>query len=74
MNMTSHEENLCRNLAAFQLKIDPVVPDGDCLFARILLQLAKYHSQFPDETCRFQNYIRNIGLADPMEGNILQLR
>ena len=70
--MTSHEENLCRNLAAFRLKI--VVPDGDCLFATILLQLAKYHSQFPDETCRFQNYIRNIGLADPMEGNILQLR
>ena len=36
MNMTSHEENLCRNLAPFRLKIDPVVPDGDCLFARIL--------------------------------------
>ena len=72
--MTSHEENLCRNLAAFQIKIDQVAPYGDSLFARILLQLAKYHSQFPDETCRFQNYIRNIGLADSMKGNILQLR
>ena len=45
--MTSHGENLPRNLAIFQLKIDPVAPDGDCLF---------------------------IGLADSMEGNILQLR
>ena len=72
--MTSHGENLPRNLAAFQLKIDPVAPDGDFLFARILLQLAKHYSQFPDEACRVQNYIRTIGLADSMEGNILQLR
>ena len=28
MNITSHGENLCRNLAPFQLKIDPVVLDG----------------------------------------------
>ena len=74
MNMASHGENLDRNLAAFQLKIDPVAPDGDCLFASILLQLAKHHSQFPEEACRVQNYIRTIVLTDSMEGNILQLR
>ena len=27
MNMASHGENLRRNLAAFQLKKEPVVPD-----------------------------------------------
>ena len=74
MNITSHGENLRRNLAAFQLKIDPVAPDGDCLFASILLQLAKHHSQFPDEACRVQNHIRTIGLTDSLEGNMLQLR
>ena len=74
MSITSHGENLCRTLAAFQLKIDPVIPDGDCLFASILLQLAKHHSQFPDEACRVQNHIRTIGLADSIEGNIFKLR
>ena len=72
MNMTSHGENLRCNPAACQLKIDPAVTDGDCLFASILLQLAKHHSQFPDEACRVQNRIRTIRLADSMEGNILQ--
>ena len=72
--MTSHGENLRRNLAAFQLKIDPVAPDGDCLFASILLRLAKHHSQFPDEACRVQNHIGAIGLADSIEGKILQGR
>ena len=74
INMTSHGENLRRNLAAFQLKIDPVAPDGDCLFASILLRLAKHHSQFPDEACRVQNHIGTIGLADSIEGKILQGR
>ena len=72
--MASHGENLRRNLVAFQLKIDPVTPDGDCLFASILLKLERYHSQFPDEACRIQNHIKTIGLVDSMEGNILQLK
>lgn len=42
INVTSHEESFCHNIVAFQVKRDQVVPDGDCLFARILLQLAKY--------------------------------
>ena len=74
LNINSHEENLCRNLAAFQLKIDPVAPDEDCLSASILLQLAKHYSQFPNEACRVQNHFHTIGLADSMEGNILKLR
>ena len=74
MNMTGHRKNLCRNLAAFQLKVDPVAPDGNCLFASILLQLAKHHSKFPDEACRVQNHIRTIALADSMEWSILQSR
>ena len=44
MNMSSHKENICRNLAFFQLKINSIVPDGDFLLASILLQLAKNHS------------------------------
>ena len=72
--MASLGENLPCNLATLQLKIDPVAPDRDCLFARILLQLAKHYSQFPDEACTVQNHILTIGLADSMEENILQLR
>ena len=72
--MTSHEDNLRYNFATFQLKIGAVVPDGYCLFASILLLLAKQNSQFPDEACKVQSHIRNIEFVDPMEGNILQLR
>ena len=43
LNMSCHKENMFHNIAFFQLKTNPVVPDGDFLFASILLQLAKHH-------------------------------
>ena len=60
-------------LPFLQIRINPVVPDGDSFFANILLQVAKHRFECSEEGRLVQNNIRNIELADSMEGNILQL-
>lgn len=55
----AHRRQLKRHLAAFDLKIDDVVGDGDCAFTSIIKQL---HKVAPTMTEDAQAHVRSLGL------------
>lgn len=67
----AHQKQLQRNLAAFHLKIDEVVGDGDCAFTSIIKQLYK---AVPNWTKGADNYIRSLGLLKLEELDTFALR
>jgi len=60
----AHQIQWQRNLAAFHLKIDEVVGDGDCAFTSMIKRL---HKAVPNWTKEADNYIRSLGLLKSEE-------
>ena len=58
---------------AFNLVLQPINPDGDCLFASILTQLDKVYHSTADETIKQR--LKDLCLVDgSLSSKILQLR
>ena len=60
----AHRKQLQRNLAAFDLKVDEVVDDGDFAFTSIIKQLYK---AVPNWAKEGDSYIRSLGLLKSEE-------
>ena len=53
----NHGERLRDNLAAFELVLDPVAADGDCLFNSIILQLCKLLETLDNEHKLYHHFL-----------------
>lgn len=69
----NHREVLERNLASFNLHIDPVTGDGDCAFRSIVLQIRKTHD-WNDQESALRNQLLRLELGRGIDDDVFHLR
>ena len=72
-NSNNHRCNLSRNLASFELTIDPVSGDGDCVFTSIVRQLRR-HPEFIENEPSLTAHLAALGLSGSEKDDAYSLR
>ena len=69
----NHHELLRKHLASFNLRIDPVIGDGDCAFRSIIVQVQKTQ-EWNDEGSALCFHYLDLGLGRSVDEDVFHLR
>ena len=71
--LRSHVNCLRRALASLNLRLDPVVGDGDCAFRSMIVQLRKT-KEWKDHNVLLMEHLAGLGLGKGLDEDVFQLR